>query len=301
MTNDHYTALILGGGPAGASCALWLKTFGYGAVIVESRAQLGGVQNDNPFAFEGVPGMAGLRGEAVAAGIDAHLRTHDIPAYTRSKLISLEREEDVWKAVIATHSGEKVVLHARYVVLATGVVPEGGGLVESPSVVIGPGKKIVDFDFRGKRVAILGGGDNALENFFYIRDRGAASVRVYARHLRARENFVRKMPVDAMSVCLYQVDQKTMSVNNDNYDVFAVFYGWAPANPLAQYVSLVLRGKGFVQTDACRRTSAPYVYAIGEVTQMLYPCVATAMADGVICARDIQERVEREGGLTPLS
>ena len=44
-----HDAVIVGGGPAGASCALWLARLGLSPLLVEASARLGGLGNDNPF------------------------------------------------------------------------------------------------------------------------------------------------------------------------------------------------------------------------------------------------------------
>ena len=45
-----HDSVIVGGGPAGASCALWLARLGLSPLLVEASARLGGLGNDNPFA-----------------------------------------------------------------------------------------------------------------------------------------------------------------------------------------------------------------------------------------------------------
>jgi pyruvate/2-oxoglutarate dehydrogenase complex dihydrolipoamide dehydrogenase (E3) component len=90
-------------------------------------------------------------------------------------------------------------------------------------------------------------------------------------------------------------DQEKMSVDGKRFDVFLVFYGWAPVVPLGGQITLETDERGFVRTDDRRRTSEPDVYAIGEIAHRLHPCVATSMSDGVVCAKDIQQRLEQAG------
>ncbi|MFM8314948.1 MAG: NAD(P)-binding protein, partial [Deltaproteobacteria bacterium] len=49
MKHHHYEALIVGGGPAGCSCALWLKHLGLKPLLIERSHRLGGLQNDSPY------------------------------------------------------------------------------------------------------------------------------------------------------------------------------------------------------------------------------------------------------------
>ncbi len=292
MNNHPLTALIIGGGPAGTSCALWLKMLGHSPAILEKTSRLGGLQNKNPFPNEWIVGHAGATGEQIGAKIHDHIGMHGIPVYFQSSVISVSRSAaGAWETLAGSAQGP-VTIRSKYLVLATGVKPVADNFIETGSVLIGPGRKIVDFDYRAKRVAILGGGDNALENYLFVKDRGAAAVHVFARRLRARREFVKRVPADAISVRAYQAHQQTMSVDGEPFDAFLVFYGWAPVNPIAGHVALETDARGFIETDHRRRTSAHGIYAIGEVTQKNHPCVVTSMSDGIICAKDIQLRIE---------
>jgi len=290
VTHWH-DALIAGGGPAGAACALWLKLLGLSPVLVEKGEQLGGLQNCNPFPGDWIPGLPGITGTAMAGSIHDHVRRLGVATLTRCAVTAVARlSQGGWEAQLAGEGPGTV--RARFLVLATGVLPVTGGLEESASVLIGPGRKVADVDFRGKRVAILGGGDNAFENFLFARDRGATATRIFARHVRARRDLRRQVPSDAISGPAYRADAKTMRVNGEPFDVFLVLYGWEPVNPVGKQLGLVTDEKGFVRSDERRRTSDPDVYAIGELAQKLHPCVATSVADGIVCAKDIQSRLE---------
>ena len=92
----------------------------------------------------------------------------------------------------------------------------------------------------------------------------------------------------------YHVDQKNMTIQTktqqEEFDVFVVFYGWEANVPdVFNEFSLARNHKGFIETNVFRQTSSRGVWAIGEVTQQVHPCVVTAMSDGVICAKAIEQ------------
>jgi thioredoxin reductase len=148
-------------------------------------------------------------------------------------------------------------------------------------------------DFRGQKVAVLGGGDNAFENALYAMNRGAASATIFARTVRAQHQLVARVPVCDVHEGGYAVDVERMTVDGRPFDLIMVFYGWEPCVPFARSLRLELTGTGFVAVDPLTtQTSHDKVYAIGEVSQRQHPCVVTAMADGVVAAKAIQARVE---------
>ena len=74
-----YDSVIVGGGPAGASCALWLARLGLSPLLVEASERLGGLGNDNPFADDWIAVLPGVTGQQVAANIDASVRAAGVP------------------------------------------------------------------------------------------------------------------------------------------------------------------------------------------------------------------------------
>ena len=147
--------------------------------------------------------------------------------------------------------------------------------------------------FAGKRVAVLGGGDNAFENALYALEHGALSVRVHARSVRAQHQFVSRFPARDVIVGPYEADPLSRRVDGVAYDLVLVFYGWEPCIGCVDALGLRRSESGFITTDmTTAETSFPGVYAIGEVAQRLHPCVVTALADGVTAAKAIQARME---------
>lgn len=63
--------IIIGGGPAGMSCALWLKNYGLSPVIVEKEGHLGGMQAVSPVSNIWLLGWQAVLGRDVAASLAA--------------------------------------------------------------------------------------------------------------------------------------------------------------------------------------------------------------------------------------
>ncbi|MEO6959817.1 MAG: NAD(P)/FAD-dependent oxidoreductase [Burkholderiaceae bacterium] len=296
-----FDAIIIGGGPAGVSCAVWLARLGFSSLLLEAEAHVGGLCRLNPFYDEWNAALPGVAGAQVAENLALSLEQAGAPARLLYRVGQIQR---VGQTFAVTREDGNDVLHARRVVLATGVkartLPElaDGSVTELDAgcVLVGPGEDIVAYDFQRKRVAILGGGDNAFENALFAINQGALSVRIYARTIRAQQQFVRQVAASNIFLGDYRVDVAARTVNDQGYDVILVFYGWEPCVGLADGLALQRTNQGFIATRTdTAETSCEGVYAIGEVAQRQHPCVVTALADGVAAAKAIQARIEARG------
>jgi thioredoxin reductase len=289
---SKFDAIIVGGGPAGASCALWLHQLGFLPCIVERRGKLGGLQNESPYLNDWIAPVVGMRGEEVAHGMHVNILSHGIECRLDTSVRSVAIAKGGFDVTV-DHETKSDILSAPFVVLASGVRPADGALRPSADLIIGPGKRIDEREFRGKTVAILGGGDNAFENYGFIRAKGAASVRLYARTLRARRELLERVPAHDVSVGAYEVDAHRMLVASQRYDVIVVLYGWTPSLDFVRGLDIARDASGFVITEqSTAETSIRNVFAIGEVAHRMHPCCVTSMADGVVAAKEIQRRME---------
>ncbi|HWL28696.1 MAG TPA: NAD(P)/FAD-dependent oxidoreductase [Burkholderiaceae bacterium] len=303
--NRIWDAVIVGGGPAGVSCAVWLARLGLTAMLIEAGKELGGLCRSNPFVDDWNASLPGMTGIQVADNLALSARQAGVSLQLACRVNRIERSAGGYTVA---GTGLSAPIRGRYLVLATGVrarplpgaapsteppVSRGNEPANANGILTGPGQHIVEQDFRGKRVAVLGGGDNAFENALYAMEHGAHSVRLYARNLRAQHQFVRKVPASQVSIGPYEVDALRRTVNGKPYDLIMVFYGWEPCAGFADALGLHRSAQGFIATDIqTAQTSCPGVYAVGEVAQRQHPCVVTALADGVTAAKAIQARLE---------
>lgn len=289
---QKWDAVIAGAGPAGASCAIWLRHLGFNPLLIEASGRVGGLVAANPFPDIWTASSPGMTGEQIAQQIAVHLKSSQVPLRLSSPVTDVKLTES--GLVIHVRSMNQIeTLSSRTFVIATGVRPRGlhpGDTRKWPGVIVGPGEPIANQDFTGMSVAILGGGDNGFENYEYVRQRGARQVHLYARSVRAQKQFVMRTDTADIRVGPYAVDPQARSVNGRVYDLILVFYGWEPELGFMPSLNVQLDARGFVYTDpATTQTSVPQVYAIGEVAQRMHPCMVTAMADGVVAAKAIEK------------
>lgn len=290
-------AVIIGGGPAGCQCALWLATLGYQVTLVEQKSTLGGLQAENPYHNHGLLGLH-QTGKAWSKTLMRDLMHKNIRLLFNKIPKSLTGKAGGFDIALA---GETV--RAAYVVIATGVVPRTGNLKASMQILIGPGQTIHDYPFENKRVAILGGGDNAAENYDFIKKKNAKLCHVYSRTIRARHQLWSLIDEKDCYRYPYEINEETHSIMHEGnlrqYDVIVVLYGWEANFPhgLDAFKLDLMNSHGFIHANAHCETAVPGIFAIGEVTHRTYPSILTAMADGVIAAERIHHYLEKNNDI----
>lgn len=148
-----FDALIIGGGPAGVSCALWLKQLGFKPALVEKRDRCGGLQLANPYTNTWIATSVNVHGADVANAMHENMLKHGVPLYLGQAARSASLAEDA----ITVTTSEDVDISAKYLVLAGGVTPKSGGFASRLGLIVGPGAQVASANVDGARVAILGG------------------------------------------------------------------------------------------------------------------------------------------------
>ncbi len=267
--------IVIGGGPAGMACAIWLKKLGVAAVVLEAAAETGGLQTVNPYENLWMPGVQGKTGQDLAHDLARH--AEDLGVEVRLNCPALRLHEGFR---VETPEGEMVASH---LVIATGTRPRAGGFTPSATVAIGPGTPMEAMAVEGRKVAILGGGDNAFDQARFVTERGGQAT-IFSRHEPKAQGVVRAMTDVPVVVGPYAADQQAMTVNGQVFDLFGVMFGFEAVVP----PGLDLKFEdGYVAVDRRGETSVAKVFACGEVTDYWHACAATAIAHGVQVAWQI--------------
>lgn len=289
---DVVDVAIIGGGPAGVQCAMWLKMMQIEACLFEKRSMLGGLQHDNPFPYQPVALFEHvLNGREVGRAIHQSAVNYGLQFKTNTAVTKVSVTPEGFEVALRSEN-QTTLVHASHLVIASGTTVQTGGYVPTERMLIGPGEHIIAHDFSGKRVAVLGGGDNAFENCLFIQKKNAALVHVYARSVRARKEFVHAVPAEDVFVGQYVVNSFASTVNELPYDVIVVMYGWTPSLPYLSGLPVVTDDKGYLVTDPqTTETSIANLFAIGDVANRMPPSCIAAMADGIVAARTIRQRI----------
>jgi thioredoxin reductase len=282
--------IVVGGGPAGAACALWAHQLGLRVLLIEAGPEMGGLQRRSPYVNRWLPGVPGRTGQEVAASLQSHLVSAAVPHLLDFAVKTIRRGADraPWDV-----SDGRITHVAHHVVIATGSRPRHGGFVETDRVGIGPGMPMERLPMAGQRVAILGGGDNAFDQAAFALQRGARSVDIYCRRAPGAQPLLQQQ-VDPARVHVgpFHANVAAMTVNGTPYDLLGIQFGFEASIPGGLRLPL---NDGYIHVD--RRGAVPGfpgLFAAGEVTNYWQPCVTTAYAHGVQVAKSIQKGLRHE-------
>jgi thioredoxin reductase (NADPH) len=287
--------IIVGAGPAGLTAALYAARAGLDTVVLE-RIFAGGqiarahIVDNYPGFPEGIPGVdIGLKFKEQAERHGARIETWEVTEF------NLSGDE---KSVV-TADGE---FSAKTVILAMGARYKSLGL-RSEKKYVGRGVSYCatcdGAFFRGKDVAVIGGGNTALEDALYLTGFCSHIYVVHRRdELRAEKALQRAaMQNDKIEfVWNNELDEVLggdavtgIRVNNNKtgetreIGVSGVFIAVGQSPETSQLAGVVeLDDAGYIVVDSGMRTSLPGVFGAGDIVKKSLRQVVTAAADGAV-------------------
>ena len=308
MDNDRrYDVVIIGAGPAGLTAALYAGRARIKTVLFE-RGIPGG-QLLNTEAIEDYPGFDHITGPELAQRMADQAVKFGVDLKT-SRVTAIRRHGD--KKIIETEDGEYL---ADYVILTAGGEPKKLDI---------PGEK--EFQGRGvsqcavcdgaffkeEEVAVVGGGDAALEEGVFLT---RYAKRVYIIHRRtqfraqailveaARKNPKVELITNAIVTEIVGDDGQVKQVILKDVLTGAtrsltvtgvfVFIGFQPNVQFFDHRDHVEHDPlGFLVTDSTMQTSLPGLYAAGDVRSQLTRQITTAVGDATTAAIDAVKKLE---------
>ena len=301
---EKVKCLILGGGPAGFTAAIYASRANLSPVLYEG-IQPGGQLTTTTIVenFPGFPGgvdanslMDSMREQARGFGADIRQGTATaVDLGNRPFKVVIDGETDLEAETLIIATGAQ----ARYLGLPSEEKYKGSG-VSACATCDG-------FFFRKKTVAVVGGGDTACEEALYLaglakkvymivrRDVFRASP-IMQKKVLSKDNIevlwncnTQEVLGDGWGVTGARLLRKDGKVFDIDIDGFFLAIGHSPSSALfAPWLSL--DEAGYIITDgktSC--TSVPGVFAAGDVQDPRYRQAVTAAASGCMAARDAEK------------
>ncbi len=292
-----YDLIIIGSGPAGLSAAVYGKRAGLNLLVLE-RAPMSGGQVLNTYEVDNYLGMPGMNGFDMGMQFRAHADRLGVE-FREAEVSALRDRGD--SKILVTDGGE---LEAKAVILATGAVHAHLG-VPGEEELAGMGVSYCatcdGAFFRGRTVAVVGGGDVALEDAIYLagicekvylihrRDefRGAMALQEKLKHLSNVEilySFTVEEIQGGDAVENLRIKNcKTGEMSDLKVSGVFVAVGIRPNTELVQGC-LKLDRDGYVTAGEDCATEIPGLFAAGDVRRKPIRQIITAVADGANAA-----------------
>ncbi len=288
-----FDMLIIGGGPAGASAAIYSARKGLKTGLVAER--FGGQVTDT-VGIENFISVKHTEGPKLVSQLEQHVLDYDVDVMTEQKVAQIQKNNVF---TIVTESGAE--LKAKSIVVATGArwrkinVPGeleylGKGVAYCPHCD-GP-------LFKGKSVAVIGGGNSGIEAAIDLANIvSKVTVLEFSDVLRADEVLLKK--ARSMQNIEIVTEAQTQKILGDGNQVTHLEYLCRKTNeikrislagifvqiglvPNTEFLkeTLELSARGEIEVNAKGETSMAGVFAAGDVTTVPYKQIIIAMGEG---------------------
>ena len=292
---DVFDVLVVGGGPAGAAAAIYAARKGVRTGVVAER--FGGQVLDT-LAIENFVSVKETDGPRLAAGLEQHVRDYDVDIINLQRAQALQRTAD---GLTEVRLASGATLKSRSVIVSTGArwremnVPgeqqyRGRGVAYCPHCD-GP-------LFKGKRVAVIGGGNSGVEAAIDLAGI-VAHVTLIEFDTALRADAVLQKKLHSLPNVTVVTNAQTLEATGDGEKINGLVYqdrasgeqhrvelegifvqiGLLPNTDWLKG-TVALSPRGEIEVDARGQTSLPGVFAAGDCTTVPFKQIIIAMGEG---------------------
>ncbi len=297
-----YDLVIIGGGPAGISAGIYAKRAGLKVCLLEANF-LGGEVN-NTFEVANYPGFINISGMELMQKMGEHLQSLNAEIVYENAT-KIENENEDIKTII-TASGNKI--STKTIILALGAKPRKLN-IESEEKFAGRGVSycaVCDGAFfKNKDVAVIGGGNTAMENAIYLvslcnkvyilnRSEKYKADKILLSRARAFKNieFIENATTKNI-LGETQVEKLEYTQNSETKTLNAagVFVSIGKEPDTSLLPTLILDQFGYILVDQNMQTNISGIYACGDIISKPLRQIITACSDGAIAATSASQYV----------
>jgi thioredoxin reductase (NADPH) len=289
-----YDVIIIGSGPAGLAAAIYAKRAELNLLVIE-KAGLSGGQIINTYEVDNYPGIPGVGGFELGMKFREHADKLGAD-FVNGEVMDFSLEGDI--KVITLDNGTQY--KAKSVVIAAGGAPRhlgAPGEEELSGMGVSYCATCDGAFFKNKTVAVIGGGDVAVEDAIFLarickkvfvihrRDQFRASKSISSRLLSMEnvtvlwDSIVEKIKGEDK---VEAIDVKNIKTNEKNtYDVAGVFIavGYQPNSETYRKV-VAVDVSGYIKAGENCETNIPGIFAAGDIRTKELRQIITAASDG---------------------
>lgn len=299
LTEDlDWELIVIGGGPAGMTAAIYGARYGLKTLLLESKV-LGGAQATSP-GIENYPGYTFIVGLELANKMKEQVKKCGAIIKEITEVKNIEKEGNDGDFLLNTRRG---VYRAKAIIIATGGGHKHLG-VPGEDLLTGRGVSYcATCDgplFREKTVAVVGGGNTALTEALYLSE---VVQKVYLIHrrdeLRAEkiiqdyvfnssveiiwDTIVKEIKGDDLVNELILENVKTGEIRSLPVEGAFIALGSSPESELAKSIGVETNKRGEIIVNAKQSTNIAGVFAAGDVVESMKQ-IAVAVGHGAIAA-----------------
>ncbi len=286
---------VIGAGSAGYTAAIYAGRAGIDAIVFDTGMG-GGLSTWAP-RIENYPGFPDISGVDLMDRMKEHAEPYATFRYNE-EVAAIEPDGDGFKVTTA-----KDTYTSGAIIIATGTTPRQLD-VPGENKLRGRGVSYCatcdGSFFTGKKVAVVGGGNSAVNEAIYLHGLGCNVTLIHRRdRLRAEEALAREIddkdiPViwntvveeirgDPVVETLALKNRKTGETTEQQFDGVFISVGETPQSSLATSLGVETDSHGYIKTDERQRTTIEGVYAAGDITGGVRQII-TACAEGATAA-----------------
>lgn len=287
-----YDSIIIGMGVAGISAAIYAQRSGNKVLMLE-KMRPGGIINTID-KIENYPGFKSISGPDLAFQLFEQITTLKVP-YKMEEVINITLDGDI--KVVKTNESE---YRAQNVLIATGRSPILLGLPNEEKLI---GKGISTcalcdgYLYKGKEIAVVGGGNSALQEALYLANIVDKIYLIHRRdEFRGDNTLVEQIKQTKNIEILYnsQVTElkeknnelNSIVINNEKempVSAMFVYIGYAPKTEFASELGIT-NPAGYIEVDDNYETKVPGIYGAGDIIVKKVYQIVTAASEGATAA-----------------
>lgn len=321
MTKDIYEITIVGAGPAGLFAAFYAGMRKAKTKIIDSLPQLGGqlaMLYPEKHIYD-TPGFPNIKAADLVANLEKQIEPFKHTICLEEEVLDLTRVEDYWE--LTTNQGTH---YTKAVIIAAGngsfqprrlALPEADSLEGRDLHYYVPSLEA----FRGKQVAIAGGGDSAIDWALMLEDIAASVAIIHRRsQFRGHEHSVEKLQASGVNI-LTPFVVKELTVTDDQLtglvlqevktgneeilpvDSLIVNYGFTSSLDQLKGWGLEI-SRNAIEVKSDMSTNLPGVYAIGDICRYVgkVKLIATGFGEAPTAINNALHFIDPENRTQPM-